>query len=247
MSTDSTDSTDIRVSITPNLVIGICVTVVGVALALDRLQIVAASQILKFWPLGLVLFGASLVVQALRGGNDAVRAQRAISPGHVVLLILLSVWVMQGSQRERGAGRTGTETSETVSLFAVMSADRRVSHAKAFHGGEMTSVMGGTQLDLRQASVAPGEEAVIDVFALMGGAVILVPEDWTVDVQVVPVMGGVKDERWGRRAGKVDVNARPPAPADAERQAETPPGVAGAAPRIVVRGFVTMGGLIVKS
>ena len=63
----------------------------------------------------------------------------------------------------------------------------------------MTSIMGGTQLDLRQATMAPGEEAVIDVFAVMGGAIVRIPEGWIVDVQATSVMGGIKDQRRGNR------------------------------------------------
>ena len=89
---------------------------------------------------------------------------------------------------------------ERVSLFALMSGDRRTSLGEHFRGGEMTSIMGGTQLDLRQATLAPGEEAVIDVFTLMGGAVVHAPKDWIVDVQATSVMGGIKDQRRGNRA-----------------------------------------------
>ena len=91
-----------------------------------------------------------------------------------------------------------------------------------FRGGEMTSVMGRSDLDLRQTTVAPGEEAVIEVFTLMGGSTIRVPEGWSVEMRAVSIVGGAKD----RRSGARDV-----------------PG----APRIVVRGFIMMGGLNIRS
>jgi hypothetical protein len=59
----------------------------------------------------------------------------------------------------------------------------------------MTSVMGQTRLDLRQATIAPGSDATVDVFGLMGGVVVLVPETWTVDIQATAVMGGIRDRR----------------------------------------------------
>jgi hypothetical protein len=86
--------------------------------------------------------------------------------------------------------------------------------------------MGQARLDLRQATIAPGEEAVIDAFTLMGGLVLQVPEDWIVDVQALNVMGGINDRRG-------------PAP--------TPPSNASAPPRLVLRGLIIMGGLVISS
>ena len=63
--------------------------------------------------------------------------------------------------------------------------------SQAFEGGELTSIMGGYELDLRQADIPAGGEAVLEVFSLMGGGSIRVPEDWAVDAEVTPFMGGV--------------------------------------------------------
>jgi hypothetical protein len=88
--------------------------------------------------------------------------------------------------------------------------------------------MGGTTLDLRQAVIPPGEEAVIDVVALMGGCEIAVPASWTVATPIVPVMGGVEDKRL------------PPLPVPHDSGAPPPP-------RLVIRGFLMMGGIQIKS
>ena len=80
--------------------------------------------------------------------------------------------------------------------------------------------MGGCEIDLRQASIEPGTEAVIDVFALWGGIEIKVPDDWTVVTRVTPLMGGVEDK------------TRVPQTTDK---------------RLVVNGFVVMGGVVVKN
>lgn len=212
-----------RMRVTPNLAFGICLVVVGVALMLDRLQLLDARQILRFWPVGLVLFGAALIMQSFQrvDATPTVRQQQSFNGGHVIALVFIALIVSQGLGR--GGGVTArNDASETVSLFAVMSRHQQVSSAPVFRGGEMMSVMGRTDLDLRQTTVAPGEEAVIEVFTLMGGATIRVPDGWTVDIRAVPVMGGVRDRRDGVR----DV-----------------PG----APRIIIRGFIMMGGLDIRS
>jgi hypothetical protein len=242
-------SVDRRLNL-PNLVFGLSLIFVGGALALDRMHLVDAIRILRFWPIGLVLFGASLVVQTFRPdpeGPVAPEVDRGFHVGHVIGIVLIGLLV---TQTIRGRETTRTDTGESVSLVAVLGEDHRVSSATRFRGGQMTSVMGGCTLDLRAAMLAPGEEATLDVFTLMGGLTLRVPDGWTVDVRAVPVMGGVRDQRAGfsgrRRLadGEVEVNdatPAPPATAAESRPAE------GSAPRLVLRGFVMMGGLVIRS
>ena len=210
---------DTRFRVTPNLAYGICLVLLGGTLILDRLQVIEASQILRFWPAALVLIGLTLVIQSFQRVDPAA-PQQNFNPGPVILLVAIGLLFSHGLQRN---GISARETSgDTVSVFAVMSHHQQVSAGPSFRGGDLTSVMGRSDLDLRQTTVAPGEEVEIEVFTLMGGSTIRVPEGWTVVIRAVPVMGGVKDRRMGPR----DV-----------------PG----APRIVVRGLIVMGGLDIRS
>jgi hypothetical protein len=209
-----------RMRVTTNLAFGICLILLGTALMLDRLQLLDAAQILRYWPVALVLVGAALVIQSFQrvDANSAVRPEPSYG-GHIFVWVIVAVVMSQAFSR----GTTSrTDSTETVDVIAVMSRHQRVSNGPVFRGGEITSVMGRAELDLRKTTVAPGEEAVIEIFTLMGGATIRVPESWTVDVRAAPIMGGVKDRRTGAR----DV-----------------PG----APRIVIRGFIMMGGLDIRS
>ena len=65
--------------------------------------------------------------------------------------------------------RVAHQGSETVNLMAVLSGVQRSSQSSAFRGGEVFAFLGGCDLDLRQASMPPGGEAVIECFAMMGG------------------------------------------------------------------------------
>jgi hypothetical protein len=229
-------------------VFGLVLIVVGGVLALDRMHVVDAIRVLRFWPIGLVLFGASLVVQALRGGSDGPAGTgdgRPFHAGHVLGIVLIGLLVTQ-TLRGRDTTREPTRSAsgDSVSLVAVLGEDQRVSSATRFRGGEMTSVMGGCTLDLRPALLAAGEEATLEVFTLMGGLTIRVPEGWRVDVRAVPILGGVRDQRAGfggrreLREGQAEAND---ATAGQTRPAE------GDAPRLVLRGFIMMGGLVIRS
>lgn len=248
----------------PHVVIGLCVMALGVALVLDRLGLIRAEQVLQFWPLGLVLLGGSMVLQALRGAPDASKGSAPI--GAAIWLVLLGLFLTHTFERR---GSAAPDDGGRVKLFSIMGGDRRVIDS-AFHGADLTAVMGGVKLDLTNAQVAPGEPVVIDVFALMGGAEVYVPEDWTVDLQAMSILGGTEDkrrtaaaraaeERRGRREREREDDPEPapppPPPAapppvesvkpDLERPDSGAP--VGPRPRVVLRGFVMMGGLVIKS
>jgi hypothetical protein len=123
---------------------------------------------------------------------------------------------------------SGANADNTMAVFAVLGGVKRVSAAERFRGGEITTIMGGAHLDLRQAIIPPGEEAVLDIFALMGGCEIVVPPSWAVTTPLVPVMGGVDDKRLPPLPGATD-------------------GIVGKPPRLVLRGLLMMGGVEIKS
>jgi hypothetical protein len=264
----------------PHLAIGLCFVLLGVALLLDRLGLFDVARALHFWPLALVLIGLGMIVQAIRGRTG----ERSDFPvGAVFVLILIGLFVSHALDGRGTAARSATP--DQVRVSAIFSG-RRANVQDVFREAHVTSVMGGTVLDLRQATIPDGESAVVDVFALMGGAVLHVPRAWVVDVQSTTIMGGVKDDRVenrtarprrGRGTPAMDLDepettaevpavtadmpqggavGLPQSPPDRladdeplERDDSGAPAKASASgqpPRLIVRGFVLMGGLTIK-
>ena len=112
-----------------------------------------------------------------------------------------------------------TTTDGAFSEVAVWSGKVRRITSPLFRRADLTAIMGGVEVDLRGASTG-GQEAFIDVFAWWGGIEITVPPDWAVSNQVVVFMGGAEDKSSGTQ--------------DARN-------------RLVVRGFVVMGGVEIKT
>jgi hypothetical protein len=146
----------------------------------------------------------------------------------MVLIGIGTVLVMQ-TLRGRARDGSGANTDDTVNIFAVLSGVKRTSAAARFRGGEVTAFMGGSHIDLSQATIPRGEEATLDVFAVMGGCEIIVPPSWTVATPIVPVMGGIEDKRISPIPVGVDTSG------------------GGAPPRLVLRGLIMMGGIVIKS
>lgn len=57
----------------PNPTIGLVLVGLGVVLALDRLGLLDAARLLEYWPIVLVVIGASMIVRAVRGSDSAPR------------------------------------------------------------------------------------------------------------------------------------------------------------------------------
>jgi len=317
--------------VTPRTILGIGIVLLGFALTLDRLGIAEANQILRFWPVPIILMGALMIVQArdarerIRGwffgglgvwfflytqGIVSIRIWEFFWPV-VLMLIGFSLMFRTGGARRRrhhryrsdgpfgasspfgpdgplgprgplgpdgplgpngpfgpngplarrtdstpsafsdtgfaaqqpfvptdatGKPAAGTpavppyaDRSEHVSMFAVWSSVRRATAASPFRGGDITAIMGGGQLDLRLATIPPGEEAILDIVAVMGGVEIIVPSNWEVSTPILPFMGGVEDKRF------------PPLQTDPNAVRREASG------RLVLRGLVMMGGVHIKS
>jgi predicted membrane protein len=223
---------------TAQVVFGLMVVAAGVLFTLDGLEMLDARDYLRFWPAGLVAVGLLKLWHALRDGHGwfggiafvalgtwmlverivyfTINA-RAVFPLVLVALGGYMVWRGFGGERRHRA----SDGHAAFSVFAIMGGMARRSSSQAFQGADLTAVMGGCEIDLRQASIAPGHEAIIDVFAFWGGIDIKVPEDWTVITRAMPLMGGVEDKT------------------------RAPQGAADK--RLVIRGVVLMGGVVIKN
>lgn len=225
--------------VTPQLVIGLAVMLMGILLTLDVLGMVRAGDILRFWPAVLVVIGALTLTRSSDASTMVVGALQMLF-GTWLLLTILHVlpsrswrlfWpflLIAGGgalvvhTMRRVSDRQRTDPRETVNMIGVMGGGNKTSNANPFKGGELVAFMGGGRLDLRHAVIRPGEQATIDIFSMMGGYEIIVPEAWVVDDRTVAFMGGVGNETRSPPAG-------------------------GSPPLLVMRGFLMMGGVNIKN
>jgi predicted membrane protein len=240
--------TDSRFMLTPRLVVGVCIALVGVTLTLDRLHIIDADYVLRFWPIALIVIGGLMIGQS-DSSRGRTRGIVLVAIGGWVFLsslglVAASIWelfwpvmliiigVSLALQTARRSARlpdgTPTPSSARLSTFSVWSSCKRASSANPFRGGDITAVMGGAQIDLRAATIPPGEEASLDILAIMGGVELFVPSHWDVSTPIVPFMGGIEDKRLQPIGIDPQVNK-------------------AFAPRLVIRGFVMMGGVRINN
>lgn len=221
------------------LILGLIVIFIGVTLTLDNFNLIEAREYLRFWPVFVVIFGLSKTLMP-RGGSDRssgilitivgllfllnnVEVLRFRFRDYWPLLLVLFggslIWRTTARYRLSADKQHSGDGDSFMNLFAFMGGFKRTNDSQNFVGGEMTAIMGGCEVDLRRASIKDGE-AVIDVFAFWGGVLLKVPEDWSVIVQGLPIMGGIEDKtRPSKNTSK----------------------------RLVVKGYAIMGGVEIRN
>ena len=140
----------------------------------------------------------------------------------VLFLIVMQVVAVITGQILRRRYLSQEVDEDSVNAVAVIGGLEDSVTSKAFKGGYLRAVMGGAELDLREV-VIEKKPATIEVTVIMGGAVLKVPSEWKVRLDVSQKMAGVEDER-----GQGD-------PAEEET------------PDLVITGKVVMGGLEIIS
>jgi predicted membrane protein len=210
-------------------IFGILIIAVGVVFMLDNLQIVDAGTVLYFWPAILIIFGASKAAQSTNRSGQifgfifiAIGALMLLDRMDIidfriwdwwpVVLIIVGLNFLRGARsRSQAASQPFTHTSASpagedgnayIRNTALMSGVKRNINSKEFRGGEISALMGGCEIDLREAEMK-GNEAVLDVNIIMGGLELRVPMGWTVVVASDPHRHAqardVSDRLGGRR------------------------------------------------
>jgi predicted membrane protein len=85
----------------------------------------------------------------------------------------------------------GKDYLDDVSVFG---GGHKVIHSDNFKGGNITAIFGGSEIDLTQCKLAPGDN-IIDVVIIFGGSTIVVPNNWDVILNVTPLFGGFSNKK----------------------------------------------------
>jgi predicted membrane protein len=222
------------------LVFGAVVLAVGVILLLNQQGILDARDVFPFfWP-AVLLAGGLLALSRSTQSGGRVWGGILTAAGILLLLdrlgyarfsfhamwplVLIGIGLMLVWRTlERGHGESSAPTANVVNQFAAFGGGEIKNDAKDFRGGEVLAIMGGYQVDLRQAAIARSP-ATLHANAMFGGIEIRIPRSWRVILDGLPLLGGYSDET------------------------EHPEAAGGApVPELVVKGFAMFGGVVVKN
>jgi predicted membrane protein len=197
-------------------ILGIILVLIGVALIARTLDIIPSGFFddLFSWPMILVVLG--IIFLSVKSNNttgwillilgaifllpritDLPYSFREVFwPVIFIGIGLLILFKSLGGIRKRGTPKTSGTGMDFIDEVAILGGNERKITSQSFKGGQITSILGGSQINLLDAKLAPGEN-VVDVFTLFGGSTLIVPRDWNVKVEVASIFGGFSDKRAG--------------------------------------------------
>lgn len=214
------------------LMVGLLFVAAGVLLMLGTRGII--QDLRRFWPL-LLIAGGIIKLRSpnsdsrvgswvlIAGGSFFLMANLGLVTLSARDLVALVIILAGGSLVWRAVTRSPDlpeDATLRVNDVGILGGVERTCSTQDFQGGELTAIMGGVEIDLREASIS-NPPAVLEIFALWGGIQLKVPEDWSVSVETRPVMGGVVDK------------TRPPR--------------GGSDKKLVLTGYAVMGGVEIRN
>jgi hypothetical protein len=131
-----------------------------------------------------------------------------------ILVILGIYFIVKPRSRERNlpsdlepfqTTRPGEEfmDGDKLDITSILGSVKKVVVSKNFQGGEIVSVLGGSDINLTQADIHG--KVRLEATNVMGGTKLIIPPTWDVKSELVAIFGGVEDKR-DIRSANIDPN-----------------------------------------
>jgi predicted membrane protein len=237
-------------SVSTGFLVGVLLITGGTVLFIDNLQILPVdlagafgwfvlliysagafwrtrSNIVRLWAGMGMLAGVLLILgnyHVIRATSDIIWPLILITAG-VSMLIYRFQWLDFKRRMNFGGSSRGSNSTGTLDEFAIFSGVKRRVEATSFEGGELNSIFGSIEMDLRRASIInAGRLVEIEANTAFGSIEIRIPENWKLNMQGQAIFGAYEDKT---------IPARPE------------PGVQ--MPVLVIRGNSIFGAVVVRN
>lgn len=225
------------------VIVGAILVLIGLAFLLDNLELINFDipNVIFSWPMFFVIIGLIILIKsrnALVGTVFIIAGLFFLLPrifpwidfdsGLIfpLLLIIGGIYILgkrnSAFQRRRRNFSQENLNLDTIDDFAVFGGGERIITSENFQGGNITSIFGGSEIDLTSSKLASGKN-VIDILCVFGGTTLIVPRDWNIAVDVFSLFGGFSNK--GRRDQGSEINKEN---------------------SLVIKGFVLFGGGEIK-
>jgi predicted membrane protein len=192
--------------------VGVILVLVGLFLVLRNTGIFPdfIYHIIFSWPMLLVTIGLVITIGSSGGKSSGVIVMAVgaffLIP-HIfretfdVNMFWPSIFIIIGIvfifSKRKGWNTVSTSPQvgdDYIDYVHIFSGGERQIVSENFRGGKVTAIFGGSEIDLTKAKLAPGVSE-LEIACIFGGSTIIVPDDWNVRIDVVPILGGFGDSR----------------------------------------------------
>lgn len=125
-----------------------------------------------FWPLILIVTGIALIIKHNKFKNTQLNAHIKVE-----------------------SESTQVNQEDYLNEIAIFGGSKHQVVNHNFKGGKLTAIFGGAELDFRPCKLSDGINT-IEIACLFGGASLIVPSDWNVQINVISILGGFADKRF---------------------------------------------------
>ena len=194
-----------------NGIVGAILIGFGALLLLKNYGIFSVRDVLAFWPIIPIIWGAQAIARG-RSTFTYLVGGIAVALGSIKLLdnlgiidvssklyapiLLIAVGVaflvcnLKGDEVRKDGEVIVLPTIHPMVVFGGIV--QRVD-CQAFEGGEILALFGGVEIDFRKARMK-SDVATIETNAIFGGCQLKVPENWTVEIRGTGAFGSFEDK-----------------------------------------------------
>ncbi len=204
-------------SVTARIVFGLALIVIGILYLLENLNLIPGElgDIIISFPSLVLLVGLVSLYNSknkLFGSIVTIIGVLLMLPkiipgininGDIIFPLIVIIFggylVLRSKTNNENPGENNSakyfkgENKDRIEDVAIFGGGEKIIHSDNFQGGSITAIFGGTEIDLSQCKLAPGDH-VLDVVAVFGGMEITVPANWRVQVDVFPLFGGFSNK-----------------------------------------------------
>ncbi|AEH61165.1 putative transmembrane protein [Methanosalsum zhilinae DSM 4017] len=194
--------------ISTQTLLGILILILGILFLIRNLEIYDTGQLLQYIPSLFILLGIYILIKSrftsitgpviiiLIATFVQLLVLEIVTWGIIfnwwpIIFILIGLDILFKRKRRPSFPK---RSDPKVDIIAVFDEVNLSNNSPDFKGGNIVSILGETELDLRDAVIG-SSPVKVDITVLLGEIDIIIPEDWWAEIDVLNVLGDIYDKR----------------------------------------------------
>lgn len=127
-------------------------------------------------------------------GERVIYSHSLAFPLIVIVVGLIILLRPSGQRCFRRQHAVVNNTDTVLDIDVIFGGRKEVITTKDLKGGRIAAIFGGAEVNMMQAESASGT-IELEIQAIFGGCDLLIPSNWEIRNEIVPVFGGIEDNR----------------------------------------------------